>query len=165
MTDEKVQSALTQFMVWASLTQDMEMQKGKWEKLYNAMLSLLFLCLLNWPSLLLMFTLPIHIDRELCDSENDLPWGIQMCMVSPVTAYDEFPPPLLLISCIWLTSYFVPHHTNAFLAFSTGWHILLQTNPSYTANFTLRSFHLGPQKQAAPSSINDSHVWKEEGGA
>ena len=29
MTDEKVQSALTQFMVWASLTQDMEMQKGK----------------------------------------------------------------------------------------------------------------------------------------
>ncbi len=29
MTDDKVQSALTQFMVWASLTRDMEMQKGK----------------------------------------------------------------------------------------------------------------------------------------
>jgi hypothetical protein len=28
MTDEKVQSALTQFMVWASLTRDMEMQEG-----------------------------------------------------------------------------------------------------------------------------------------
>lgn len=29
MTDDKVQSALTQFMVWASLTRDMEMQTGK----------------------------------------------------------------------------------------------------------------------------------------
>ena len=29
MTDDKVQSALTEFMVWASLTRDMEMQKGK----------------------------------------------------------------------------------------------------------------------------------------
>ncbi len=28
MTDDKVQSALTEFMVWASLTRDMEMQKG-----------------------------------------------------------------------------------------------------------------------------------------
>lgn len=28
-TDDKVQSALMQFMVWASLTRDMEMQKGK----------------------------------------------------------------------------------------------------------------------------------------
>ena len=29
MTDDKVQSALMQFMVWASLTRDMEMQKGE----------------------------------------------------------------------------------------------------------------------------------------
>ena len=29
-------------------------------------------------------TLP-PTDRELCESENDMPWGIQMCMVSPVT--------------------------------------------------------------------------------
>jgi len=29
MTDDKVQSALTKFMVWASLTRDMEMQKGE----------------------------------------------------------------------------------------------------------------------------------------
>ena len=29
MTDDKVQSVLTEFMVWASLTRDMEMQKGK----------------------------------------------------------------------------------------------------------------------------------------
>lgn len=29
MTDDKVRSALTQFMLWASLTRDMEMQKGK----------------------------------------------------------------------------------------------------------------------------------------
>lgn len=28
MTNDKVQSALTQFMVWATLTRDMEMQKG-----------------------------------------------------------------------------------------------------------------------------------------
>jgi len=24
-------------------------------------------------------------DRELCDSESDMPWGIQMCMVSLIT--------------------------------------------------------------------------------
>mmetsp|Transcript_13151 Transcript_13151/g.19681 ORF Transcript_13151/g.19681 Transcript_13151/m.19681 type:complete len:235 (+) Transcript_13151:115-819(+) len=55
MTDDKVQSALTKLMVWASLTRDMEMQK----------------------------------DRELCDSESDMPWGIQMCMDDTATSFKQ----------------------------------------------------------------------------
>mmetsp|Transcript_18557 Transcript_18557/g.29130 ORF Transcript_18557/g.29130 Transcript_18557/m.29130 type:complete len:214 (+) Transcript_18557:93-734(+) len=55
MTDDKVQSALMQFMVWASLTRDMEMQK----------------------------------DRDFCDRESDMPWGIQMCMDDTATTFKQ----------------------------------------------------------------------------
>mmetsp|Transcript_19177 Transcript_19177/g.31495 ORF Transcript_19177/g.31495 Transcript_19177/m.31495 type:complete len:233 (+) Transcript_19177:60-758(+) len=55
MTDDKLQSALMQFMIWACLTRDMEMQK----------------------------------DRELCDRESDMPWGIQMCMDDTATSFKQ----------------------------------------------------------------------------
>ena len=83
MTDDKVQSALTQFMVWASLTRDMEeMQKGKLICMrrygcscfasYSIHRAPLFAC-----SLLSI----ILLDRELCDGDSDMPWSVQMCVV------------------------------------------------------------------------------------
>lgn len=57
----------------------------------------LFLCFLRihstWPSLLV----PARVDRELCDRESDMPWGIQMCMVS-LTIMSSYRR--LLIGCI-----------------------------------------------------------------
>ena len=83
-------------------------------------------------------------DRELCDSESDMPWGIQMCMVSLNTM-------LCWHHCCSSVAFDWPcsliPRMHSIFPFSTGWHSnLIQTSPSYTTNFELHSFHLGPKE-------------------
>jgi hypothetical protein len=85
MTDDKVQSALTEFMVWASLTRDMEMQKGKLICMRRLVVLVLHHTIHNpsCPPFARCSLLSIMLlDRELCDSDSDMPWSVQMCMVS-----------------------------------------------------------------------------------
>ena len=73
--DEEVESMLQNFMTWASLTRDVEMQKQK-GKVHSVLI------------VAIAFSAISHLSSkdhdELCEaSNNDMPWEIQMCNVSP----------------------------------------------------------------------------------
>lgn len=54
-----------------------------------------------------------YVDRELCDRESDMPWGIQMCMVGPIILSISIASQLHLLASF-------THAATAYCPFSTG---------------------------------------------
>ena len=87
--EEAMKSMLTNFMTLASLTRDVEMQKGEYYSLHKL---LIWIHCFDWSK-------SFSTDKELCDASNEsVPWDIHMCDVSGliseyITSCNEFPWP------------------------------------------------------------------------